>query len=110
MNKVTRNKVRQSKLQQELARRKLNVDLAITGCNGLCHREPIVEVVTSKGKWTYANIKAARVAELIDRHLVGGSDDQTPRSQQRPAVGHQNLSGRSHQDPVGIWARIQFQL
>ncbi len=58
--------------QEELTKRGLDVTLSITGCNGLCHREPIVEVITPAGHWTYADIKAPRVADLVEKHLIGG--------------------------------------
>ncbi|MGC8826647.1 MAG: NADH-ubiquinone oxidoreductase-F iron-sulfur binding region domain-containing protein, partial [Anaerolineae bacterium] len=49
-----------------------DVQLEITGCNGLCHREPIVEVIGPDGHWTYYGVKADRVPEIVDSHLAGG--------------------------------------
>ena len=58
--------------KEGLAKAGLDASLSITGCNGLCHREPIVEIITPVGQWTYADVKAPRVAEIIERHLLGG--------------------------------------
>lgn len=58
--------------KEHIADLELDVELSITGCNGLCHREPIVEVVTPEGKWTYAGIKAQKVPEIVNRHLMYG--------------------------------------
>lgn len=49
-----------------------DVQLEITGCNGLCHREPIVEVIGPDGHWTYYGVKADRVPEIVESHLVNG--------------------------------------
>ncbi len=49
-----------------------DIQLEITGCNGLCHREPIVEVIGPDGHWTYYGIKADRVPDIVDGHLVSG--------------------------------------
>jgi len=49
-----------------------DVQLEITGCNGLCHREPIVEIVGPDGHWTYYSVKADRVPEIVENHLVNG--------------------------------------
>jgi NADH-quinone oxidoreductase subunit F len=59
-------------LQREIEEKGLDVALQITGCNGLCHREPIVEVVTPAGKWSYQNLVAERVPELVQQHIVAG--------------------------------------
>lgn len=49
-----------------------DVQLEITGCNGLCHREPIVEIIGPDGHWTYYGVKADRVPDIVDSHLVNG--------------------------------------
>jgi len=58
--------------REQIADQKLDVDLSITGCNGFCHREPIVMIETPEGQWTYADVKADRVAEIVTQHLVYG--------------------------------------
>ena len=59
-------------LQRQIEEQGLDVTLHITGCNGLCHREPIVEVTTPAGKWSYHNLVAERVPELVQQHIVAG--------------------------------------
>jgi len=58
--------------KQQIEAHDLDVSIEITGCNGLCHREPIVEVMTPAGKWTYQDVLAERVPEIIQRHLIAG--------------------------------------
>jgi len=50
-----------------------NVMVSQTGCIGNCQLEPIVEVYeTGKDKVTYVNMNAEKVAEVIEKHLIGG--------------------------------------
>lgn len=40
------------------------------GCNGMCHQEPLVEVVDSSGERTlYGQVSAAQAADIIRRHV-----------------------------------------
>lgn len=51
----------------------LNVMVTQTGCIGLCQYEPIVEVIQpGKEKVTYIKMDAAKAAEVVEHHLVGG--------------------------------------
>lgn len=51
----------------------LNVMVTQTGCIGLCQYEPIVEVIEpGKEKVTYIKMDAAKAAEVVEHHLVGG--------------------------------------
>ncbi len=55
------------------------------GCNGMCHREPIVEVVEPGGRRTlYGNVDAP-AARLIARRLVGQDSSPAAGLQTRPA-------------------------
>ena len=49
-----------------------NVLIRQTGCMGLCHSEPTVEVVVP-GMPTviYGNVDAATAKEVVERHIVG---------------------------------------
>lgn len=50
------------------------VSVTQTGCIGLCQYEPIVEVMeTGKDKITYVKMTADKAAEIVERHLIGGS-------------------------------------
>jgi NADH-quinone oxidoreductase subunit F len=60
-------------LESELAQRDLAIPVEVTGCNGACHREPIVEVYGPNGDhWTYGGLGAKQIPELVERHLVAG--------------------------------------
>ncbi len=51
----------------------LNVMVTQTGCIGLCQYEPIVEVtMPGKEKVTYVKMDAAKAAEVVEHHLIGG--------------------------------------
>ena len=51
-----------------------NVSVTQTGCIGLCMYEPIVEVYEpGKEKVTYVKMDAEKAAEVVERHLAGGS-------------------------------------
>jgi NADH-quinone oxidoreductase subunit F len=43
------------------------------GCNGLCHREPMVEVVNGKGSRLYGNLTAESARAVAEHHLLPGS-------------------------------------
>ena len=51
-----------------------NVTVTQTGCIGLCMYEPIVEVYEpGKEKVTYVKVDAEKAAEIVERHLAGGT-------------------------------------
>lgn len=49
------------------------VTVTQTGCIGICQYEPVVEVYEEgKEKVTYVKLDAAKAAEIVEKHLVGG--------------------------------------
>jgi (2Fe-2S) ferredoxin len=56
----------------ELKKRGLSgkVDFIETGCQGLCEVGPIVQLKPLEA--FYCRVKAGDVAEIIDKHIVGG--------------------------------------
>ena len=46
--------------------------LSITGCIGMCYREPLVEIREDGLRTIYGDVKPARAKEIVDGHLVGG--------------------------------------
>jgi len=47
-----------------------SVTLEKTGCAGLCHREPMLELYSSKGeRWTYVHLDSAAVDRILDEHI-----------------------------------------
>jgi len=64
-------------LEQAISERNLPVHLSVAGCNGACHREPIVEVYgPGEEHVTYAGVTPDRVETLVEQHLVGGAPVQ----------------------------------
>ncbi len=58
-------------LRAETEKRHLNVRLLETGCNGMCYREPLVEIIEENGNtFLYGEISSARVEKLVQQHLV----------------------------------------
>lgn len=58
----------------ELQKREIHAHVAITGCLGMCEKEPLVSIKQS-GKPTviYGNVYPNRVPHLIEEHLVKGN-------------------------------------
>ena len=45
-----------------------------TGCIGICQYEPVVEIYEEgKEKVTYVKLDANKAAEIVEKHLKGGS-------------------------------------
>ena len=59
-------------LRREVAQRKLDVDVVVTGCWGLCYAEPMLEIAKPSGQRVlYQRVAAGRVPKLIDEALDG---------------------------------------
>ncbi len=51
-----------------------NVTVTQTGCIGMCMYEPIVEVYApGADKVTYVKVDPEKAAEIVERHIVGGT-------------------------------------
>jgi len=48
---------------------KLDIELKITGCIGMCYREPLVEVIDETGSYLYGEINEEKAIEIFDKHL-----------------------------------------
>lgn len=58
-------------LEREISREDYAVDLTKVGCVGLCHNEPILELVEPDGtSFTYGNLSRKDVGGLLKSHLV----------------------------------------
>jgi (2Fe-2S) ferredoxin len=62
-------------LVEEVAMRNLkDVQVAQTGCIGMCTLEPIVEIYEpNKEKITYINVNVEKVRRIVAEHIVNGS-------------------------------------
>lgn len=50
-----------------------SVEVAKTGCIGMCYREPLVEIRNGDGdRWQYGNVTQDRVDRLLEEHVRGG--------------------------------------
>ncbi|SHK47077.1 NADH-quinone oxidoreductase subunit NuoF [Paramaledivibacter caminithermalis] len=64
------NKVH-TEFQNQIQSKALNVELTLTGCIGMCHLEPIVDIVDDDGeKTTYVKVKPEIVDEIITKHII----------------------------------------
>ncbi|MBU1219369.1 NADH-quinone oxidoreductase subunit NuoF [Myxococcota bacterium] len=51
----------------------LNIKLGITGCNGMCHREPLVEYHDNEGKsFLYGDLTEKKISIIWDNHFSSG--------------------------------------
>ncbi|WP_432662255.1 NADH-quinone oxidoreductase subunit NuoF [Wukongibacter baidiensis] len=65
------NKVHKE-FEDEIKNKGLDVELTLTGCIGMCHLEPIVDVIDEKNeKITYVKVNPEMVTEIITKHIVG---------------------------------------
>ncbi|SNR94420.1 NADH-quinone oxidoreductase subunit F [Anaerovirgula multivorans] len=84
-------------IEKELELRGLEVELALTGCIGMCYLEPIIDVVDDQGeKTTYVKVTPEMVEEIIEASMIKGEkiekytisdgDQKTLEKQQRIAL------------------------
>lgn len=60
-------------LNGELQRRGLDIEIQPTGCIGMCHHEPLVDVLEDDGRvYTYGHVDEAAAAQIIEHHVVNG--------------------------------------
>jgi NADH:ubiquinone oxidoreductase subunit F (NADH-binding)/(2Fe-2S) ferredoxin len=58
-------------IRRELSRRRLEADVAVTGCRGLCYAEPLVEVAKPNGsRILYQKVTAERVPQLVEEAVA----------------------------------------
>ena len=58
-------------VQEEIAKRGLNLQVQPTGCIGLCHHEPLLDLIADDGVYTYGHVTPELVTAIFDEHLVG---------------------------------------
>ncbi|MCX6357287.1 MAG: 4Fe-4S binding protein [Candidatus Aureabacteria bacterium] len=60
--------------REESARARVRAAISITGCMGMCHREPLAELADPEGRsFLYGNLTPERVARIARDHLAGGT-------------------------------------
>ena len=50
----------------------LELEILPTGCNGMCHEEPLLEVVQSGNPFFYGKVTPETAARIIEEHVIGG--------------------------------------
>ncbi len=61
-------------VEQELRQAGVGAVVKAVGCNGMCHREPLVEVVEAGGAGTlYGNVTAEAARSIVRRHVRPGA-------------------------------------
>lgn len=50
----------------------VTVEVTRVGCVGMCHNEPIIEVKTTSGNYTYGDLIPEDALEIVKQHIVGG--------------------------------------
>lgn len=60
------------KLQELRKADQLDIELTKTGCNGMCYREPLVEVTDETGSYLYGEVDEQKAVEIMDKHIGNG--------------------------------------
>ncbi len=50
----------------------LEVQIKKTGCNGMCYREPLAEVIDDSGSYLYGSVDEQMAVEIMDKHIGNG--------------------------------------
>ncbi|MEQ8187634.1 MAG: NADH-quinone oxidoreductase subunit NuoF [Candidatus Eremiobacterota bacterium] len=60
-----------SALKDEIKKQNLNVELAETGCIGMCYREVLVEVSNGNGdRYIYGEVTPDKINKIIEEHII----------------------------------------
>ena len=59
-------------LEAALKQNNLNIPLMATGCNGMCHEEPLLEVIQNGNSYFYGKVTPDMAARITEEHLVKG--------------------------------------
>ena len=60
------------RLQELAAAAPSRCEFGITGCIGMCYREPLVEVREGGQRAVYGGVDVKRAEEIFERHVIGG--------------------------------------
>lgn len=73
--------------KDEIAARGLEVELQQTGCIGMCHNEPLLDVIEDSGAvYTYGHVTPDLVTRILDQHICAGKpvEDALVGTSQKP--------------------------
>lgn len=57
-------------LQRFLKEKNINIPLKVTGCVGMCYREPLVDIIYEDTIITYGNLTQEKVEKMVDSHIL----------------------------------------
>ncbi|MFO7887753.1 MAG: NADH-quinone oxidoreductase subunit NuoF [Eubacteriales bacterium] len=60
-------------LQEEAEKYNLDVEIEETGCIGMCFFEPIVDIVTDDGTYSYGFVDEIIAKEIVEKHVKEGN-------------------------------------
>lgn len=61
----------QDKLKELFSSSKPSAELTITGCIGMCYREPLIEVRENGSRIIYGDVTPERATEIFEKHIIG---------------------------------------
>jgi len=60
-------------LEAELANRGINMNVQSVGCVGMCHNEPLLDIIDDNGQiFTYGCVDEENIKEIIEKHILAG--------------------------------------
>ena len=66
-------KVKES-VQAEIQQRGLEIEVQCTGCIGVCHAEPLLDVIDEQERvFTYGYVTPEKVSQIFEQHIAGHS-------------------------------------
>jgi NADH-quinone oxidoreductase subunit F len=74
-------------IKDEVAARGLDIDLQQTGCIGMCHHEPLLDVIEDDGTvYTYGHVTPDNATRILDEHICAGKpvEDVLVGTSQKP--------------------------
>ncbi|MDD5657105.1 MAG: NADH-quinone oxidoreductase subunit NuoE, partial [Elusimicrobia bacterium] len=78
-------------LRAAISERGLALELSATGCNGMCHAEPLLEVLCDGGRsYLYGGAHPEAAARILEEHVLGGRpvEKLLVLSPERPMASH----------------------
>ncbi|MGB4428385.1 MAG: (2Fe-2S) ferredoxin domain-containing protein, partial [Thermacetogeniaceae bacterium] len=61
-------------VEAEIQKRGLSIELKDTGCIGMCHAEPLLDLIDDQGRvFTYGYVTPEAVVKIFDEHITGQS-------------------------------------
>ncbi|MCX5790900.1 MAG: NADH-quinone oxidoreductase subunit NuoE [Elusimicrobia bacterium] len=72
------------------AEKGLELEVLSTGCNGMCHEEPLLEVVQDGNSFFYGKVTPEAARRIVEEHVINGRPvaEGLIISPEKPAAGH----------------------